>query len=207
MAFTSSAEFLPYCSVAIRSCLDNLGGDVTVHLLHDGALTGHARLPELEAMVASFGAALEVHGVDKDALGALPLTEQYRTVVFLYYLLPQLVPEASRVLYLDADLLVTGPLDDLVATDLAGAPLAAVANVVPLYERARIQALGIANPLRYLNSGVLLLDLDWWRAHDATETLFATALARADEITYADQDTLNIVFDGRWHALHPRWNA
>jgi lipopolysaccharide biosynthesis glycosyltransferase len=207
VAFTSSAEFLPWCSVAMRSCLDNLSGGVVVHLLHNGALDDHPGIPPLEAMVVAAGGRLQVHGIDKGTLGSLPLTEQYGTVVFLYYLLPQLLPDVERVLYIDADTLTVSSLDELFATDLEGAPFGAIANIVPPAERPRIEALGIKDHRRFLNSGVLLLDLDRFRAEDATETLFRTARERAHEITYADQDTLNLVFDGRWRALHPRWNA
>lgn len=207
IAFASSAEFLPYCSVAMRSCLDHASGETVVHLLHDGALTAHPGVERLHEMVGSAGAELQVHGIDSQALGRLPTTDQYRPVVFLYYLLPELLPDVERALYLDSDVLVTAPTRPLLQTDLGGAPLGAVANVVPVDDRPRLAALGIPDYRRFLNSGVLVLDLERWRRDDITAKLFDVAKRRAGEILYADQDTLNLFFEGSWHALHPRWNA
>ncbi|MBV9039971.1 MAG: glycosyltransferase family 8 protein [Acidimicrobiia bacterium] len=207
VAFASSAEFLPYCSVAMRSCLDHAPANTVVHLLHDGALTDHPRVEEVRAMVTAAGAELQVHGIDRDGLGRLPVNEQYRPVVFLYYLLPELLPDVERALYLDSDLLVEESVAPLFDTDLGDSPLGAIANVVRPEDRPRLASLGIPDHRRYLNSGVLLLDLDKWRRGDITSKLFEVATRRADEIDFADQDTLNLTLGDSWVAMHPRWNA
>jgi lipopolysaccharide biosynthesis glycosyltransferase len=207
VAFASSAEFLPYCSVAMRSCLDHAPANTVVHLLHDGALTDHPSVGQLRAMVTAAGAELQLHGIDRDGLGRLPINEQYRPVVFLYYLLPELLPDVGRALYLDSDLLVEESIAPLLETDLGDAPLGAIANVVPPADRPRLAALGIPDYRRYLNSGVLLLDLEQWRREDMTSKLFHVATSRADEIDFADQDTLNLTLGDRWRPMHPRWNA
>jgi lipopolysaccharide biosynthesis glycosyltransferase len=180
---------------------------MTVHLLHDGTLATHPGLEMLRGMVKASGAELRVHSVADDGVPALPAMGRYGSVVWLRFLLPDLLPEVARVLYLDADTLVLSPLAPLFATDLGGAPLGAVPNVVMADQRARLLALGLDDYRQFLNSGVLLLDLDRFREEGATSTLLRIAATRADDLLWPDQDTLNLVFAGRWHALHPRWNA
>jgi lipopolysaccharide biosynthesis glycosyltransferase len=206
IAFATDSRFLPWCAVAIRSCLDN-GENVTVHLLHDGSLHGDVGVDRVAAMVDSAGAVLSVHAVDSGAVRALSATDRYGTVVWLRFLLPELLPDVDRVLYLDADTLVVSALAPLHACDLHSAPFAAVANVVQPSQRARIRDLGIEDHRRFLNSGVLLLDLERMRAEEATATLLSVAATRTRDLLWPDQDTLNLVFAGRWHPLHPRWNA
>jgi hypothetical protein len=56
------------------------------------------------------------------------------------------------------------------------------------------------------NSGVLVMDLDRWRAESiGTETLRYVA-DQAGRIAHSDQTALNAVLRGRWLPLHPRWN-
>jgi len=207
IAFAIDPRYLPWCAVAIRSCLDHGTPGLTVHLLHDGSLEGNSGVDDLAGMVEDAGASLAVHAVDPAAVAPLPLVGRFGSVVWLRLLLPELLPDVRRVLYLDADTLVVSPLAPLFASDLEGAPLAAVPGVTTGRERAHMSALGVDHHERHLNSGVLLLDLDRFRAEHLTDTLLRVATTRSGDLMYPDQDTLNLVFAGRWFGLHPRWNA
>jgi lipopolysaccharide biosynthesis glycosyltransferase len=122
-------------------------------------------------------------------------------------LLPELLPEAPKVLYLDADTLVVDALGALWHTELGDAPLAAVAN--PLYrfmdDHPRWR-LGISDRRRYLNSGVLLMNLELMRREGTAAALLAYARDHPDNV-YPDQDAISALFADRHVSLHPRWNA
>jgi lipopolysaccharide biosynthesis glycosyltransferase len=61
--------------------------------------------------------------------------------------------------------------------------------------------------MRYLNSGVLLMNLEHLRRNDGVGALVEFVQERASDLLWVDQDALNVVFDGQWLELHPRWNA
>ena len=131
--------------------------------------------------------------------------EAYITLASYYRLFfPRLVPpDIARLLYLDADTLVVGSLLDVYQSDLGGAAAGAVMEAeVPL--RAEI---GIRRLEDYFNAGVLLMDLPRWRAERiserAIEVITTTPPAK---LRYHDQDALNVVFQGTWHRLDPRYN-
>lgn len=89
----------------------------------------------------------------------------------------------DTVLYLDSDIIVNGVIDKLCHEDLYGVPIAAVIN--PGHN-------GVVD--NYFNSGVLLINLTYWRSHNA-EALFVDYIHRnAELIKWADQDVLNGVF-------------
>src|SRR6202035_1702072 len=92
-------------------------------------------------------------------------------------------------------------------TPLDGVPLAAVANVVEPTMWARLGALGIADPHQYFNAGVLLMNLSLMRNEQTVDKIERLVEAKGDELTWFDQDALNVVTAGRWSPLHPRWNA
>lgn len=147
--------------------------------------------------------------VDVDSFEGCRLAGHVSTMTFARLAVPRLFEAtASRVLYLDADLLVIDDLSALWTADMGGAAVAAVADVhvdaSPLASRGVVAAPAL-NIGRYFNAGVLLLDIDVCNRIGLTER--ATAyLQQHPESPYADQDALNFVCRNRWKALDPRWN-
>jgi len=208
LALATDAAYLPWCATAIRSCLDQPWPDPpVVHVLHDGSLTTGDGARRLDGMVTAAGGELTLYEVGPAAVGHLPALDRFGRIVWLRFLLPELLADVERVLYLDADTLVVAPLDDLLATDLGGRPLGAVANVVEEGMWPHVRRLGIDDPRTFFNSGVLLMDLARMRADGDVDALVRVATERGPELRWPDQDALNIVFAGRWLPLHPRWNA
>jgi lipopolysaccharide biosynthesis glycosyltransferase len=204
VATATDSRYLPWCATLLRS-IGRLHEDhVRVHVLHAGDL----REPDRQRLAQSLGSCpLVFHDVAAARVSGLPTIDRFGSVVWLRFLLPELLPATRRVLYLDADTLVVGPLDDLWSSDLGGLPLGAVANVVEPGLHDHIADLGIDDPTRYFNSGVLLLDLERWSAENTSAQLIAVASERGPSLLWPDQDALNLVFADRWAPLHPRWNA
>src|SRR5689334_6006984 len=84
--------------------------------------------------------------------------------LFLGKLIPATI---SRVIYLDADILINGPLDELWAVDLQNYIIAAVSDPIVGATQGQREELGkklkLAPTSNYFNSGVLLIDLSRWR--------------------------------------------
>lgn len=208
IALACDARYLPRVATALRSCLlRDHGRPVRAHVLHGGDVQADDR-DAVRAMVEQAGAGLHVHAVEPALVASLPAHPRYGgRALWLRLVLPQLLPDTDRVLYLDADTFVATSLADLWETDLGTSPLAAVSNVVEPAMRGRLADLGIADHRRYFNSGVLVLALDVWR-REAITAQVVDAVARAGErFLWPDQDALNVVLGERRVALHPRWNA
>jgi lipopolysaccharide biosynthesis glycosyltransferase len=93
---------------------------------------------------------------------------------------------------------------------LAGHLFGAVVN--PLYSfmpNWPVEHLGVPSRSRYLNSGVLLLDLEQMRREGCVEAVrkfLATSPAQGGHVTH-DQDALAALYHQRCRFLHPRWNV
>lgn len=109
----------------------------------------------------------------------------------------------DRVLYLDADIVVVGPISDLWNVDLSGALLGAVD--IPGSDRG-VTRLGMKAEDGYFNAGVLLIDIKQWRATRAEETVIEYIRANPDKVLY-DQDALNACFYSRTKRLPYKWNV
>jgi len=173
---------------------------VAVHVLHETPL-GEGDTRNLRTVTDAFDASLELHRLPRARVADFPSGYFPRSIWFRA-LLPELLPAADKVLYLDSDLIVADDLAPLWETDLGDALLGAVVN--PFYPFMHFHAPG--RPEDYFNSGVLLMNLARMRAESTAAKLYDYARTHPSA-HYPDQDAYNAVCEGRWLRLHPRWNA
>ncbi|GAG40908.1 unnamed protein product, partial [marine sediment metagenome] len=172
---------------------------------------------------------VEVLRPDLSAVRALAVPRFPSPGVYLRLLAPELLPlGVERALYLDSDIVVLGDLGRLWDTDLGEHPLAAIQDQsIPFLDSERalpdVDALrgllwsvrGVANWEElgldprgpYLNSGVLLMDIDTWRREGSAGRLLECLREQRAHAGMPDQYVLNVVFAGRWLPLDMRWNA
>jgi lipopolysaccharide biosynthesis glycosyltransferase len=119
--------------------------------------------------------------------------------------------EVTRVVYLDVDTLVLGDLTELLDSDLAGCTVGASINEVGgdrswiLGDTAVFSDHGAKAP-GYFNSGVLLIDMEKWRADGVTEQATQLYERYGHELRTHDQDLLNVIFSGAWTPIPEKWN-
>lgn len=169
----------------------------------DLSLATRERLSEFLSTLDIFGDFIEV---PETRLKRIPPHDRYPQLIWRRLLLPDLLPDCERVLYLDSDLLALQSLVPLFQADIHSNLLAAAPSPVAGSEQ-RLRELGCDPAHGYFNSGVLLMNLDRMRAEDFTDRALALAAEKAVGFVYPDQDLLNLMAQNRWLKLHPRWNA
>ena len=133
-----------------------------------------------------------------------PLATAYNVLAPLY-----LLGEETRAIYMDADMVVTEDLSPLWEMQLA-TPVGAVldAHIVwmaspSMWRPWKEEGLEPLTP--YLNTGLMLMDLDRWRADKLTERTLE--YLEKYELPCVDQDALNLALRGKFDQLHPRYNS
>ncbi len=129
---------------------------------------------------------------------------------------PEIFQDVPRLIYLDTDVIVCKPLDDLFDLDLQGHSIAACRDLgmialsrTPSLFPAR-SALSIqADPSSYFNAGVLLMDCAKWRADKMSGAFKKMAAVEPPSkfLLLYDQNALNFLFQGDYVRLDPRWNS
>lgn len=129
--------------------------------------------------------------LDKLAIRAACLTKDYiSTVAYASYFISQLVVEDS-FLYLDCDRVVNGDLTPLFNESLKGKLVLAV-------DDARGKG---------FNTGVLLINVDYWREHDVAGQLIEMTDDLHEKVSQDDQSILNMLFEKRWLELPFAYNC
>ena len=209
LALATDTAYLPWCATTVRSCLDVVAaGELHVHLLHDEPIEP-ALCEGLTGMVRSAGGSVSWHPVAPERLAMLPSkgADSGGRTSWIRVVLPDVLPEVDRVIYLDADVLVLEALEPLWGTDLAGARIAAVANVVEPDHHPHVRELGLDPTGGYFNAGVLVMDLAAMRSDGTVRVITDYVREHGTRLAWFDQDARNVTFAGTWHHLHPRWNT
>lgn len=132
-------------------------------------------------------------------------TEHVSKTALFKFMLPDLFNSMDKILYLDGDIIVRGDLSDLYHTDINGYYVGAVKDMGPMVENKPPQnvKLNLAH-INYFNSGVMLLNLSFMRAHNICEKLIA--YRKNGKNFLMDQDALNVVMGVRTRWLSLRFN-
>lgn len=121
-------------------------------------------------------------------------------------------PAVKKAIYLDVDMIVLEDISKLWHTNLGNFNIAAVADrseVVgsPWGGIKNYAALGLKPESRYLNSGLFILKPKEWRRLKIPEQAFDCAHKNISFISFADQYSLNVIFNEQWLELEKRWNS
>ena len=197
VAVVSDRKYFHFVLIAVTSILHyHRTGDLVVHLIHpDLTEEDFARLCTLREKAPfefvphhlDTGKFARDFGVSRPILWRLAI--------------PELVPEADRLIYLDCDLVLCDDIAKLWATDLQGNIMGAVGDRVG----RRVNIAGI-DPLRYFNSGVMLWDLKRMRQENAMEQWQKVLKEHDCNLPYTDQTLLNLVHRDECLLLPQNWN-
>ena len=142
------------------------------------------------------------------------LRAHFALETYFRLLMPELLPDYDKVLYLDCDVIVKADPALLYDTDVEGCLLAAChdADTAGLYngyeEHKKVymdQELKIEKPYEYFQAGVILFNLAEFRKQYTSAGMLEFAASNKWELL--DQDVLNYLAQGRYKAVDMAWNV
>ena len=143
-------------------------------------------------------------------LDALPPRKASKFNFIELLALDRLPLDVERLVLIDADAIVRDDLTTLRNVDLDGRTLAATRCTWGLWIGRGIPyfaELGLDGNLKYLQSGVKVVDMAAWRRGNIGEKALAHLNQWHDVMRLGDQELLNAVIDDDWVELPLRWNA
>lgn len=190
-------------------CVNNQDSDITFHVIVDESVTLKSK-DNLKNTVERFvNKRVLFYEMNSHLIDNYPTRKNKATITqaayYRLFVTDIVPPNINKVLYLDGDTIVRHSLTSLWKIDLSGYALAAVTDMSSgkseYYNRLRYPM-----ELGYFNSGVLLINLDWWRNNNAV-ALFMEYIAKYSErIKFQDQDVLNVVFSNQILSLPLTYN-
>lgn len=115
---------------------------------------------------------------------------------YLRFLLPDLLGNIQKIIYMDVDTAVLGDIAQLFDFSLNGAWIGGVRDIAGSEDKAkRCAELGIPDIDHYINAGVLLIDLEQFRKENLSDAMMNAAAEKT--YAYNDQDIINMICYGK----------
>jgi len=205
VALAGDDRYVPYLGTALFSLLENRNQARPIDVFIAGKNLSEQSTGKLAALCRQHGCTVTFLAVDQRRLAGVPNIGRFGDVNCYRLLLPDLIDASiEKVLYLDGDVIVLGPLDKLWDIDLEGLPLAAAKDATQPHPD-----LGLPAGEPGLNSGVLLMNLRYWRENGLSEkaVAFLADPSNRPRIRFPDQDALTVLLRGKWKPVPQVFNA
>lgn len=208
VAFGIDDRYAPYAGAVIASVMANAdpGDHIIFHILTFGLSDDN--LAKFKTLCANSS-----HEIYFEFASIKEFTDFPETVhtlnAFLRLVAPKLLAGMEKVIYLDADLIVLSSLRALWENDVAGVALAAAPDAQHFFRGSaenHWRNIGLLPGAVYFNSGVLVMNLDYWREHNLTDRLAVWLRSNGTKALYSDQDALNALLATEVRSLPLRWN-
>ncbi|WP_242386303.1 glycosyltransferase family 8 protein [Phocaeicola sartorii] len=198
-------NYAPYCGTMIFSLLANSKGKYCIHILIESL--NKENIEKLSFIALFHDTVIEFHEVDIAKLEHVKFRKKKPLSKAAYYriLLASTLDESiDKVLYLDCDMIILKDVSYFFDLDLDGYALAAIRDlkVEPRIDEHRYQ-LSLPYDKCYFNSGLLVINLEYWRRFKVENQLIEFA-ERKRNVYFHDQDALNYLFKGKWLMLPPQ---
>jgi lipopolysaccharide biosynthesis glycosyltransferase len=206
-----------YClplAVMLKSVEGNLPEDVqaTVYILIK-QFDKHSK-QEVETSLDTNKLKIHWIAVNEARLRGLKVDGHISIDTYYRLLIEDLFPQHSKVIYLDADIIVNSSICELwdnefegkhlLATPIAARESGFVSGTrgVPSYK-----ILGIPGTTRTFNAGVMVLNLELWRRDSVSDMVFEYLRKHSEYVLWWDQDGLNAMLHEKWLPLPAIWNV
>lgn len=207
IVFATNENYAPYAGVCINSVIKNSSKNYfyKVFVFHVG-LSGDT-IKKLTS-IKSENLSTECINISKNIESIK--SELYSHSYFsneMYYriLIPEVLSEYKKAIYLDCDMVVLGDISELYSFELKSCCIGAVKN--PLHKKMYdyISDNFSIKPEKYINSGMLLINCEEFRKQNIKNKFFQE-IKNHEVLRYPDQDLLNIVCKNKILYLPMNWN-
>lgn len=190
-------NFVPYCGIMLTSLFENNKDElISVYLLVDDTV-GEKDKDKYIRLAKQYQQSINITHVDATTFEKYPVYNQQWTNSIYYRLLAaELLPTSiDKIIYLDADIIVTRSIREMWEVDVENYAVGAVIDIwapnKQVYER-----LNLKNDSQYFNSGSMVLNLKYWREHELSKQYMQYIKDNFEKLWFNDQDTLNgVLFD------------
>ena len=210
LALASDRRYFPGVCLTLASALRRSRAEHTyrVWVFHDGYR--EAEKKRLRRLAGKIKRRLELTfvAIGQGRFAALNPQRNGSYLAYAPFLFAETIP-AQRLIFYDCDIIVLHPLEKLATLDLEGNLLAGCVDrwMPTLADDCPWPLSAAEEKLPYLNTGLLVIDLEKWREEDVTGQFWQLAQGDCPHLRYHDQTLLNYFARQQIKVLPEGWNG
>ena len=193
---TLDENYIPYLNVMLFSLIhSNPDCTLNIYLLHS-SIPDSALLPT-EKLLSGHGRLFPIQ-VRNLNLEQAPTTVRYPKEIYYRIFAARYLPAAlDRVVYLDPDLIVNGSILPLYRTPMDGYYFAAATHIRSFLQKVNSMRLDMEEDSPYINSGVMLMNLELLRKEQNLEDVFCFIEKHKSLLVLPDQDIISGLYGSK----------
>lgn len=209
IAICLNDNFVMPVTVLIQSIGENKGSEeIAFHAISLKELSDSS-IGILNEQASKFGMTVEYHifGVPEDICTSVSNMRWWSPEVFLKLFIPEILPDLSKVLVMDGDMIVRHSLVDLWNEDVNGYALAGVPDCASvMYDSETFRDMHYDIEYGYLNAGMLLMNLDYHRVHNLQGKYIEWLKINTGKLAFLEQTVINNVIYNQKRILPLKYN-
>ena len=198
-----------WVGTAMQSIIDHTDSKLCFHILHDETVSEENKR-KLQQVAHQKGDSIQFHFIDSSIFDDVKERLHRFTVGTMFRLmLPEMLPNLNKIIYLDADLFVNRDVKELWDIDVSNYFVAGVRDYGTCHHTFTPYPVqeGIVNRQNYINAGVLILNLDKIRSYGNMKNQSIQYLIDNPDSSLFDQDALNVIYKDSILLLEEKWNS
>lgn len=206
-AYASNDGYARHLAASMCSLFDNNQSEETIRVYVLSNRLSEENIGKLRSIADKYGREMVVVELG-DVRSRFPYeidTRGFDVSALSRFFMAEMIPaHEERILYLDCDTIVKDSLAPLWELPLEGYALAAAMEpTVGMNIKGQID---LTKEDAYYNSGVLLINLAYWRQENVQTKLIDFYREKEGKLFACDQDTINGALRGQIKPLDPRYN-
>ena len=204
IAIAPDDNYVMPATVALTSILENKKSELKIYML---SLENHFSKGSREIfynLAEKYETQIEFIELKEDKLVDFPVL-RHGLSAYLRMYTPELLPDIEKLLYLDCDIIVNEPLDDLFNINIEEYDMAGVMDLIQVSDPGFLKSIGCTSG-HYVNTGVLLMNLKRLRRRNILGDTLTYLNLYKDLLRFSDQDILNGIIPNIL-LLPPKFNS
>lgn len=200
--YSTDENYARYCGTSIYSLFDNNKDieKINIFVVEDNVKEKTKNI--FFDMAKKFNRNLKFINID-DVCNEFSKNNNFPKAAFARLFAENIDENIDKILYLDCDTIINDSLRKLWNTNIEDYYIAAIQDPIQTFN---VQLIGLPKEFRYINSGVLLINLKKWRKDNLKQKFIDSMTEYVGKVPHHDQGILNIVCRDYILYLNPKYN-
>lgn len=202
--YATDSNYSPHAAASVYSLLDNNRSfdKINIYIIDDN-ISDDCKY-KFNSMVGQFSNATLIFYPFENLSHKLRLKETWFARAGYARLMLAAIADVDKMLYLDCDTIVNGSLEEIWGIDISDCCVAGVQDNPALFMS---EVIGMDANDRYINSGVMLINLKKWREENIEAKIIKMIEDYNGFVPHHDQGIINGVCKGMIKIIHPKFNT
>lgn len=186
----------PLCTMLASLAQSNPGQYINLYVAHS-SLTDED-FAEMDYALSGIGNKIHSIKLDNRLFDKAPVKKRISKETYYRIFAPAYLPEnVERILYIDPDTVIINSLSEFYASDFGNDVIIGAKHFDGAMNRWNKFRLFMRKSPSYINAGIMLLNIKELRKDFDSERIFNQVCKKLPVLFLADQDLINILYDGK----------